>query len=241
MIPGAGLKLTIYLGMIFCRGVALSDPNGITPAVNQSEAIRQQVESQRVSAMEPNQPGQSNVLRQVIAQLESLRWSGEYAATYPGAVVKKPKEEKTQTAAVAAEQSPSSAVLQPVSAESRQNDTPRISSLDKVDKPVNVLAAADALYQAKDYKRAMRFYQMAIELKPQNDPTGRQWAMYQAANCMQRQTPDQAVQCYDRLLAEYPGSPWASAALAQRKNLDWLKQNQTLLLKSMASNDPNQQ
>jgi len=154
------------------------------------------------------------------------------------AAVKKPQEEKIQ---IAAEQSPSLVVLQSVPAENRQGGMPQICSLDKVEKPVNVLAAADALYQAKDYKRAMRFYQMAIELKPQNDLTGRQWAMYQAANCMQHQTPDQAVQCYDRLLAEYPGSPWASAALAQRKNLDWLKQNQTLLLKSTTSNDPNQQ
>jgi len=237
MIPGAGLKLTIYLGMIFCRGVAVSEPNGITPAVNQSEAIRHQVESQRVSAIEPNQPGHSNVFRQVIAQLDSLQWSAESAAAYPGAAAEKPKEEKTQTAA--AEQSPSLAVLQPVPAAS-QGGTPQICNLDKVDKPVNILAAADALYQAKDYRRAMRFYQMAVESKPQNDPTGRQWAMYQAANCMQHQTPEQAIQYYDRLLTECPGSPWASAALTQRKNLDWLKQNQALLLKSTTSNDPNQ-
>jgi tetratricopeptide (TPR) repeat protein len=236
MISGAGIQLAICLGMFFCREAALSDPNSKTAVLSQSEALRQQVELQRVSAIEPNQPGRVKAMQNVITQLESLQWSGDNPSSVLPSEVKKSQDNKTTPAA-----KPTVPVSQPVSAKGQPAGVPQVHGLDTVENPIDVLAVADALYKAEDYKRAGRFYQMAIESKSK-EPAVVQWAMYQTANCLRRHTPDQAVQWYDRLLAEYPGSPWVAAALAQRKSLDWLKQNQTLLLeKKITSNDPNQQ
>jgi len=233
-----GLKLIICLGLVFCRDVALTEPNQTTDSIaRESETLRRQVELQRVSAIDSNQSTQTDVLRQIVGQLQSLQWPAGRTVSARPRTAEKPQEEKIQAAKMI---QASAAAASLIWAKNKESGTPPICSLDEVKNPVNVLAAADALYRAKNYVQATRFYEMAVESKRESDPLGRQWAMYQAANCLRQRNLGKAVEGYNRLIAEYPNSPWASAALAQRKNLDWLKQNQPVLSKSITNNDPNQ-
>jgi tetratricopeptide (TPR) repeat protein len=135
---------------------------------------------------------------------------------------------------------PAEPISSSIPAENKESGVTPENSLNEVKKPVNTMATADVLYRAKDYGRAVRFYQMAAEAKTKDDPIGRQWALYQAANCLRHQDYDKAFNAYRQLVAESPNSHWAAAALVQQKNMEWFKQNQPAVSRNTTPNDPNQ-
>jgi tetratricopeptide (TPR) repeat protein len=234
----AGIKMLICLGFMLGPDASVGDPNQAINSVSRnSEILRRQMELQRVSAIEPNQPTQADTLRQVVTQLQSLQWSTNSAVASGVGANEKLKEEKKKAAGT----TPPALISSPVSAENKESGATQAGSLEEVKKPVNAMATADALYQAKDYSHAVRFYQMAAESKDQDVPASCQWALYQTANCLRYQDGDTAIKAYQQLIAEYPNSPWTAAATAQQKNLEWFKQNQNILSKNTTHNDPNQQ
>ncbi|MEN6309369.1 MAG: tetratricopeptide repeat protein [Anaerohalosphaeraceae bacterium] len=214
--------------------LSASDPNQpaakesaqTAQTVQKSEQLQRQIRMLQVSAMEPNQPAQGVSLQHMIQQLQSLQMPAQVA----GMKTVPPVEPKTESTPTVQPQPAVQAPVEPAQA--------GLARLDQVTEPLNAIAAADALYRMKDYARAMRFYEVAIDTAKSN-VMNRQWAMYQSANCMRCQDADRAVELYGRLIAEYPNSPWSSAALAQRKNLEWLKKNQAELKQRIPANDPN--
>jgi outer membrane protein assembly factor BamD (BamD/ComL family) len=124
--------------------------------------------------------------------------------------------------------------------ENKESVAAQAVGLHEIEKPVNAMATADALYRAKDYRHAVRFYRMVTETAGRDDLSGRQWALYQTANCLRNEDPEKAIAAYQQLIAEHPGSTWAAAALIQQRNLEWLKKNQPVFLKTKPQNDPNQ-
>jgi tetratricopeptide (TPR) repeat protein len=167
--------------------------------------------------MDPNAALQTNMLKSMIDQIQSL--------SIP--------PEKVQNAAPAQPASKTPAATMGPKISSPQKETPSsTASLDGIDAmaaPLNPLAVADALYRRGDYSRAVRFYEKAVGQGTDSDVSVRQWAMYQTANCMSRLDAGQAVQMYAKLLADYPSNPWAAAAMAQKRSLEWLAENQTKL------------
>ncbi len=205
---------------------AAKEPVQTDPSVEKSEQLQRQVRMLQLSAMDPNQTPQGNSLKQMIEQLQSLQLPAETADTKASS----PDEPKTE----------SKPVVQPQPTLPISNDPIQtgLARLDQVAEPLNAIAVADALFRLKDHARAMRFYEVAIDTA-KSSVMERQWAMYQSANCMRYQDADRAVELYGRLIAEYPNSPWSSAALSQRKTLEWLKKNQAELKQRIAVNDPN--
>jgi tetratricopeptide (TPR) repeat protein len=234
----AGIKILFCLGFALGTGDAPGDPNQADPSITRSsETIRRQIERQRMSAIEPNQLICSDSLKQVIAQLQALQLSPKSASLSAAGAAGKIKGEKKPTAKLSSVQAESSS---PMTGEKKESGAAPAVSLSEIQKPVNAMATADALYQAKDYQHAVRFYQMAADAAGKNDPAGCQWALYQTANCLRYEDAEKAIAAYQKLVAEYPGSSWTAAAQIQQKNLEWLKKNQPNLLKTKLSNDPNQ-
>lgn len=229
---------------MFCLGFALGadsvigDPNQAEHSITRdSQTLRQQMEFHRMSAMEPNQPTLADRLKQVVTQLQTLQLpvasSGSSAAPEAGNIKEEKKSPVTPSTLPAATSAQS---MQ----ESKKSGVTQTVSLNEIEKPVNALATADALYQAKDYHQALRFYQMAAETGGKGDTAGRQWALYQTANCLRNEDTEKAIAAYQQLIAEFPSSSWTPAALIQQKNLEWLKKNQQVFLKTKLQNDPNQ-
>jgi hypothetical protein len=237
------MMITVGIKILFCLGFALGS-DGVIDEPNQadhliarnSQTIRQKMELQRMSAMEPNQPTRADTLKQVVTQLQALQLpvdsSGPSAVPAAGRI-------KEQQPASAKPSSVPSASLLPVTGKKKESGSSTAAGLGEIEKPVNAMATADALYRAKDYRHAVRFYRMAAETGGKDDPEGRQWALYQTANCLRHEDAEKAVAAYQQLIAECPGSSWTAAALIQQRNLEWLKKNQTVL-KTKPQNDPNQ-
>jgi tetratricopeptide (TPR) repeat protein len=228
-------QILICLGIVCGSVLAANDPNQPDrSAARNAELLRRQVELQRVSAIEPNQPTQAETLKQVVNQLGSLEWSQDLAGASKPKVVGNLQQQEIKTAGA-------SQVFDKIAAKKPVNEEKSLKTdLDDVKNPVNALAAADVLYKAKDYSRALRFYQIAAESKEPSNSVDRQWAVYQAANCLRHQDSQKAITTYQQVLAEYPDSPWAPAALIQQKNLEWFKQKETVLSNTRTHNDPNQ-
>jgi tetratricopeptide (TPR) repeat protein len=234
----AGIKILFCLGFALGAEGVVGDPNQADHSITRnSQTIRQQIELQRMSAMEPNQPTRSDALKQVVTQLQALQLSADSSGLPAASATGKIKEDKKATAKPSSVQS---ATPSPIIGETKESGTAQAVILNEIENPVNVMATADALYQAKDYRQAVRFYQMASETVGKDNPADRQWALYQTANCLRYEDPDKAIQAYQKLIAEYSSSSWIAAAMIQQKNLEWYKKNQPVLSKTKPQNDPNQ-
>ncbi len=227
-----GLHIILSLSVLVCGSVDVSaNPN--PDVIEKSGQLQQQIKMLQVSAMEPNQPVQPGMLNDMIQQLQSLRLpklAGQAASVQEAATVT--DHNHTDSA-----QANFSRPIQPSSAAGPAD--PNLAWLDQVTTPLNAIAAADALYRLGDFARAKRFYDIVTA-----DTTGsvhsiRSWALYQSANCLRKQNPERAVELYNLLIAEFPNSTWAAAAMAQRKKIEWLKKNQFELNQRITGNDPN--
>jgi tetratricopeptide (TPR) repeat protein len=218
-----GISLVLRIALLSSADVG-QDPNlAERNLTGQSETIRQQIERQRFSAIEPNEPTRSDALKEVVNRLQSLQLSADFKPLPAAGPIEKTKKDNPDAKPAVS--------IQPESIVSEEVD------LDEIQKPVNAMAAANALYRANDYRRAVRFYEMAAKAAEAADPSGRQWALYQIANCLRHEDKEKAIAAYQQMIKEYPSSSWANAALIQQKNLEWLKKNQPVLSKT---NDPNQ-
>jgi tetratricopeptide (TPR) repeat protein len=220
-MSGLGLKLLVCIAA-FVYGD--SEPNQINQQVvcevnefSRTEQLEQQIRSTQFAAMEPNSMTQSNTLKDLIDQIQTLRLPSEMVKPEP-----KPAEpNKTEVASADKKIAPEPAAQ----TDTVVQDTSPLVAIDAVANPLNPLASADALYRMGDYSRAIRFYEKIIEEKSDPNVVSRQWAIYQAANCVRYQDRDKAVALYARLLFEYPNNPWAEAAMVQKRSLEWLKKN----------------
>jgi tetratricopeptide (TPR) repeat protein len=227
--------MLVCLGFASGSVLAANDPNQTDHSASRdAELLRRQVQLQRVSAIEPNQPTQAETLKQVVNQLGSLQWSQDLAGPSKSKVTGNLQEQEVKTAGA-------SQVFDRIPVATPVNDKKSLKTdIDDVENPVNALAAADVLYQAKDYPRALRFYQIAAKSKDPDNSVNRQWSLYQAANCLRHQDSQMAIKTYQQVIAEYPNSPWTPVALIQQKNLEWFKQKQIVLSNTRTHNDPNQ-
>jgi len=226
-----GLHLILSMSLLVCGNTDVS-VNQNPDVIEKSSQLQQQVKMLQVSAMEPNQPVQSSPLKDMISQLQSLELPKQ--AGQPAPVQKTAGSDSADSADV--NQLRPAAPPQTAAAGPAE---PNLARLDQVTAPLNAIAAADALYRVGDFVRAKRFYDLAAAETASSQNSIRSWAMYQAANCTRKENPQQAVELYNRLIAEFPNSAWSSAALAQRKKLEWLKKNQEELKQRIAGNDPN--
>ncbi|MBN2511352.1 MAG: tetratricopeptide repeat protein [Sedimentisphaerales bacterium] len=226
-----GLHIILSMTLLICGSTeAPADKN--PDVIEKSGQLQQQIKMLQVSAMEPNQPVQTTLLRDMISQLQSLqlpKQAGQPAPVQKAAV---------RDTADSADANQAKSVPQPQTTAAGPAE-PNLARLDEVTTPLNAIAAADALYRVGDFARAKRFYDIAAADTPGPANSIRSWAMYQSANCTRKQDPQQAVDLYNKLIAEFPNSTWSSAALVQRKKIEWLKKNQDQLKQRMSGNDPN--
>jgi TolA-binding protein len=127
-----------------------------------------------------------------------------------------------------------------VAAEKEKPQQPKADPLNALDEAKEVdcpLSVADVLYLKGDYVRAARFYEMA--LKDVKADQQRQWALFQMGNCWRDSDGEKAAGYFERLIGEYPNSPWADASRAQGQYRKWLKKNEIEISKALGQREPN--
>jgi tetratricopeptide (TPR) repeat protein len=99
--------------------------------------------------------------------------------------------------------------------------------------PAKAVAIADSLFGGRRYDSAFAFYEMALKSSPEGDTNA--WILFQMGNCRRHSDPAAAREYYKRVLAEAPDSPWAKAAAAQDKLVQWDQANSPRSLLDNAS------
>ncbi len=88
----------------------------------------------------------------------------------------------------------------------------------------NPLELGEILFNSHCLKEAAKCYQEAINRITAGE-TGQArdvaWLLFQTGNCLREDDPATAIQMYERLIAEYPDSPWAALAKAKSELVDW--------------------
>jgi hypothetical protein len=88
----------------------------------------------------------------------------------------------------------------------------------------NPFELGEVLYFSGLLKEAAVFYQEALN-RTDPDKSGldrnRAWILFQIGNCLKNYDTTKAQNCYRRLIAQYPGSPWVEPAKAREKLIDW--------------------
>jgi tetratricopeptide (TPR) repeat protein len=95
---------------------------------------------------------------------------------------------------------------------------------DRPEALMDPFGIAEILYSTGHLPEAARFYEKALERIDPDDAAGarkRAWVIFQNANCLRRQQPVQAAEIYQRLMREYPDSPWKDAAQIWLSLAEW--------------------
>jgi hypothetical protein len=104
-------------------------------------------------------------------------------------------------------------------------DLAHLKSME-MERLIDAVGAADALYQAGQYEAALAIYQRLSDHQPAGVASGkgasRDWLVLQLANCNGRLgRHEEALKLYQQLIAAFPGSPWVAVAKVQGTLAGW--------------------
>ncbi len=101
------------------------------------------------------------------------------------------------------------------------------------EKLANPLELGEILFVSGNVKEASTFYSEALKRKDPNDVSvsrDRAWILFQIGNCLRNDDLPAAAKMYQQLLTEYPNSPWADMATAQRNLIAWYLKDEPVKL-----------
>jgi len=112
------------------------------------------------------------------------------------------------------------------------------------EKIANPLELGEILYVSGNLKEAAIFYSEALRRRDPND-TGmsgdRPWILFQIGNCLRNDDMPAAAKMYQKLLTEYPNSPWVAFATARNNLIAWYLKDQPLKLLSEVKHNGSKQ
>jgi len=149
----------------------------------------------------------------------------------PGAVAAV-KSAPAQAPPIATTQPASKASTQPVAAPTTQpaarpaispEDVERLGKME-LERLSDAVGTADSLFLGKQYEAALAIYVRLKDHAPdaKANATGRDWLIFQAANCSVRLgRHGEAAKLYGELVTKFPSSAWVSVAKVQASLANW--------------------
>jgi tetratricopeptide (TPR) repeat protein len=222
--------LTPALGLQWALSAGAAQP--AEPTTRPTTNIRQtmlQTWREGISAL---QDKQAEGLTQAVRQLQSLAPPGSQSQTPGGQAKIAAGVPVAEAAAVSASAAAGAArpTTQPTTQPAAEPgmspaELEQIKSM-AVEKLIDAVGAADAVYQAGQYEAALALYQRLSDhartgAAPDKDD-GRDWLVFQSANCNARLgRHEQAAKLYQELIAGFPKSPWVAVAKVQGGLASW--------------------
>lgn len=196
-----------------------ADSNSLASEVNASAADFQRLRQElMVGQMQPlSEQTQGSELETLIEQLRLLN--------IPPALVQEQDDVPDEPAATEAAETDSLESSSPaVDAQAAHEENDILAQLEKVLQPACPLQLADTLFCQGYHEKALEYYQEVYEELEENDVIGRQWVLFQMANCLRSTETARAVELYDELIKLYPNSAWSAVAASRKISIEW---NQT--------------
>ena len=112
---------------------------------------------------------------------------------------------------------------------------------EKLDNPLEL---GEILFLSGNLKEASIVYVEALNRKDPNDAGSsldRAWILFQIGNCLRDDDMPAAAKMYQRLLTEYPNSPWADLAKARSILIDWYLKEEPVKLVAEIKNPASEQ
>lgn len=100
-------------------------------------------------------------------------------------------------------------------------------------KVAHPLELGEVLFISGNLKEAVLFYNEALKRTDPNDAgmsLDRAWILFQIGNCLQNDDMPAAAKMYQRLLTEYPNSPWVDFAAARNNLIAWYMKDEPMKL-----------
>lgn len=107
------------------------------------------------------------------------------------------------------------------------------------EKIANPFELGEILFVNGYVKEAAIFYSEALKRKDPNDVSVSEdmaWILFQTGNCLRNDDMPAAAKMYQRLLTEYPNSPWAVLATARNNLITWYMKDELFKLIQQTKN-----
>ena len=222
--------LTPALGLQWALSAGAAQPT--EPTTRPSTNIRQTMLQTWREDISAPQDKQAEGLTRAVRQLQSLALPSSQSQAPGGQAKIAAGVPRVEAAAVSASAAAGAArpTTQPTTQPAdRQGMSPaelaQIRSM-AVEKLIDAVGAADAIYQAGQYEAALALYQRLSDhartgAAPDKDDA-RDWLVFQLANCNARLgRHEQAAKLYQELIAGFPKSPWVAVAKIQGGLAGW--------------------
>jgi len=185
-------------------------------------------------------------LRKIIEQIRSVEFKPQNQPPERSVVVpeKAPVIEPNETETVPDEpvqqeevkQTKSTLPYEPVTDQTLQMLRTLAQNPEKLDNPLEL---AEVLFFSGNLKEASMFYSEALKRKDPNDAGSsgdRAWILFQIGNCLWDDDMPAATKMYQRLIIEYPNSPWVEPAKARRDLIAWYLKDEPVKLMLQVKN-----
>lgn len=202
-------------------------------------------------AKSENDTKSKNQLMQIIEQIRSVEFKPQIQEPEPVVVPEKaPVIEPNETETVPDEpvqkeetkqQAKSVLPYEPVTDQTLQMLRTLAQNPEELDNPLEL---AEVLFFSGNLKEASMFYSEALKRRDPND-TGssgdRAWILFQMGNCLRNDDMPAAAKMYQRLVIEYPNSPWVEPAKARSDLIAWYLKDEPAKLMLQVKKAPGQQ
>jgi tetratricopeptide (TPR) repeat protein len=206
--------------------------NDLLLAKNPTTTPERQLWKARISASNPINNQTKNELAQLIHQINAVKFepqAKDTKAAHNNTTEPQPVQEEngSDTQDAPKEKSaktPEQSVL--VSEQTIQRIRKRLAQPEKVNDP---LGLGDLLFESHCFKDAAACYHLALDRLPgEGDDSfdNKSWILFQLGNCLQKNHPDKALEYYDSVITDHPGSTWEQLAKAKSQWIRWCLQDQ---------------
>jgi len=216
--------LTPALGLQWALAAGAAEPAQRLPTDIRQTMLRTWREG--ISALDDKQ---AKSLAQAVQQLQSTALSGSQSQAPAGRAKPTDASATTSAAPAGVDVSTGPATQPTTQTDARQGISPadlaQLKSME-VEKLIDAVGAADAIYQAGQYEAALAIYQRLSDhpltgAGSHKDDT-RDWLLFQLANCNARLGRyEQAAKLYQELITSFPKSPWVAVAKVQGGLAGW--------------------
>ena len=236
------LCLFLFIGSVPIIGICFAEADvnseDDSDIVNESRDIRWRLRKAGVLSMPERETKQSKVsLEELIEKLQLF-----------GSSLDEQQASEELDAAVGAQEVTVKNDVQPVkdkvvlqiTEKLAQKTVPDIAEMiGKPEDTLNPMAVAESFYKDDKLEAARKYYEETLDRIEGRDNPNIPWILFQTANSLRNDQPQEAYKTYENLIVEYPNSHWSHFARAQQKIIAWEVENKPKAALERYNVDPN--